>query len=219
MNCQYCGIKTENNTQFCSHSCSTTFYNKNIWKSKKVGKCKDCNCDIISRRKYCNQCWATFLNKPRKRVGMNKKPNCDMCGILKTKDNTLFADGLYKRICRKCDAAKTKAGIKNIKEKCVLYKGGKCAVCGYSKYLGALEFHHLDPTQKDFSIASKKSCKFDDKIKSELDKCVLLCSNCHREEHHRLDNGMESLVNKTIIVNNKKTSTENIHLNLCSSTV
>lgn len=37
----------------------------------------------------------------------------------------------------------------------VQYKGGKCCVCGYNKYLGALEFHHLNPNEKDFGISNK----------------------------------------------------------------
>jgi formate-dependent nitrite reductase cytochrome c552 subunit len=48
-----------------------------------------------------------------------------------------------------------------------------------------LEFHHRDPTQKDFSLGHAKMTNFE-KVKSELDKCDLLCANCHREEHARL---------------------------------
>jgi hypothetical protein len=36
----------------------------------------------------------------------------------------------------------------------VVYKGGKCQCCGYNKYIGALEFHHVDPEQKDFGVSS-----------------------------------------------------------------
>lgn len=68
------------------------------------------------------------------------------------------------------------------KNKAIEYKGGKCLVCGYNKCSGALDFHHVDPKEKDFSIS--KVTKGWDKVKDELDKCVLLCSNCHREVHH-----------------------------------
>ena len=64
------------------------------------------------------------------------------------------------------------------------YKGGKCEICGYNKCLEALEFHHKDPNEKDFSIAN--NFKSMDKMKTEVDKCLLLCANCHREEHVRL---------------------------------
>lgn len=70
------------------------------------------------------------------------------------------------------------------KLKAVEYKGGKCIVCGYNKSIRALQFHHLDPSQKDFGISG--STKSFEKLKSELDKCVLLCSNCHAEVHDNL---------------------------------
>ena len=63
------------------------------------------------------------------------------------------------------------------------YKGGKCEKCGYSRCMEALEFHHCDPTQKDFSISSKGYTRSWDKVRSELDKCMMLCANCHREFH------------------------------------
>jgi DNA invertase Pin-like site-specific DNA recombinase len=64
------------------------------------------------------------------------------------------------------------------------YKGGKCEKCGYNKCVDALEFHHIDPNEKDFTI-SGKSWSFD-RLKNEVDKCILLCSNCHREIHYEL---------------------------------
>lgn len=67
-----------------------------------------------------------------------------------------------------------------IKEKCIEYKGGECIKCGYKKCKRALEFHHLDRTKKDFTVASYSVLSFE-KLKPELDKCILVCSNCHRE--------------------------------------
>lgn len=60
--------------------------------------------------------------------------------------------------------------------------GGRCVNCGYSKYIEALDFHHLNPKEKDFNISKVRSYNFEN-IKSELAKCVLLCANCHREVH------------------------------------
>jgi len=88
--------------------------------------------------------------------------------------------------CKKCSNDVTVLRQRAFKQKCVDYKGGKCNHCGYSKSIAALEFHHEDPTQKDFTIASSRLTAFSDKIKQELDKCLLLCANCHREEHERL---------------------------------
>lgn len=70
-----------------------------------------------------------------------------------------------------------------VKELRIEYKGGSCEICGYNKYNGALEFHHLDPNEKDFSISSKGYTRSWEKVKTELDKCVMLCANCHREVH------------------------------------
>ena len=58
----------------------------------------------------------------------------------------------------------------------------KCAKCGYCRCKEALEFHHLDPTQKDFSSAGMKTRSIQ-RIQEEIDKCVVLCANCHREAH------------------------------------
>ena len=65
----------------------------------------------------------------------------------------------------------------------VEYKGGRCQVCGYDRCIEALEFHHLDPTQKDFGISHKGYTRSWEKVKEEVDKCILLCANCHREFH------------------------------------
>jgi hypothetical protein len=67
------------------------------------------------------------------------------------------------------------------KRKAVEYKGGQCQRCGYSRCMAALEFHHISGG-KDFNPARLKSRHFD-KIKPELDKCILVCGNCHREIH------------------------------------
>ena len=68
------------------------------------------------------------------------------------------------------------------KLKLIEYKGGKCERCGYNKCHVALEFHHLNPDEKDFTI-SGKSWSFE-RLKKEVDKCILVCSNCHKEIHY-----------------------------------
>jgi hypothetical protein len=88
--------------------------------------------------------------------------------------------------CRKCTVDQTLERTRNFKSMMVEYKGGCCIKCGYKKYIGALEFHHIDPSKKDFTLSHLKLSKFDDKIKNELDKCILVCSNCHREIHDEI---------------------------------
>ena len=70
-----------------------------------------------------------------------------------------------------------------IRLKAIEHKGGKCQVCSYDKCLGALEFHHKDSNHKDFGISAKGYARSWEKVKSELDKCILVCANCHREIH------------------------------------
>src|SRR6266404_5211874 len=68
-----------------------------------------------------------------------------------------------------------------VKTLAIEYKGGKCQLCGYDKYQGALELHHLNPQQKEFGIGQRGHSRSWDRVKAELDKCVLMCANCHRE--------------------------------------
>jgi 5-methylcytosine-specific restriction endonuclease McrA len=88
--------------------------------------------------------------------------------------------------CKRCNVEKVTIRRKKNKEKLVEACGGKCAICGYSKYIGALEFHHPNPLEKDFGIGSKGLTKAYKKLLAEAKKCVLLCANCHREEHAKL---------------------------------
>ena len=72
---------------------------------------------------------------------------------------------------------------KKIREMAIEYLGSKCSLCGYKKCLEALEFHHKDSSEKDFGISNKGYTRSWEKVKAELDKCTLLCANCHRELH------------------------------------
>jgi len=88
--------------------------------------------------------------------------------------------------CKSCTNSTTLNRMSILKFKMIEYKGGCCVRCGYNKYQGALEFHHLDPKEKDFNPSHLKKYTFDDRIKNELDKCILVCANCHREIHDEI---------------------------------
>jgi len=77
------------------------------------------------------------------------------------------------------------------------HKGKCCQICGYSRCPEALEFHHLDNSSKDFGISNKGYTRSWKKIKEELDKCILLCANCHREIHAGLQLPWETMVEKS----------------------
>lgn len=72
---------------------------------------------------------------------------------------------------------------KLMRQKAIEFKGNKCAICGYDKCIKALEFHHVDETQKDFGISAKGYTRSWDNVRKEIGKCILLCANCHREVH------------------------------------
>lgn len=73
---------------------------------------------------------------------------------------------------------------RKLKARAIEYKGGKCERCGYNRCHEALEFHHRDPAAKSFSISTGIYRRWDT-LRRELDKCMMICANCHREEHHR----------------------------------
>lgn len=81
------------------------------------------------------------------------------------------------------------------KENLVQVCGGKCCLCGYNKNIAALEFHHLIPEEKNYSIGNQGVCHdLQDDLK-EVKKCILVCSNCHREIHHG-DYQLKEILNK-----------------------
>lgn len=105
------------------------------------------------------------------------------------------SDGKYR--CKQCASDSVKKRRHKIKEKLVEYKGGKCQICGYNKCLDALEFHHTDKETKEFNISSPNFKSFK-KLLSESDKCILLCSNCHKEIHSKIKKEEKSLYLKEI---------------------
>lgn len=83
-----------------------------------------------------------------------------------------------------------------IKSWAIEYKGEKCEICGYNRCKEALDFHHLIPEEKEFKISDRNLPTSDwPRIKKELDKCILVCANCHREIHNNYIN-LEEFLNK-----------------------
>lgn len=73
--------------------------------------------------------------------------------------------------------------------------GGKCIHCGYNEHIAGLEAHHVDPSQKEFSITQNINTSWE-RILKELEKCVLLCSICHNIEHWDTPNSKKTLAEK-----------------------
>ena len=85
--------------------------------------------------------------------------------------------GTYR--CGQCNSAAVAARRREIKARLVAEAGGQCAVCGFDAYLGALQFHHRDPSQKAFSLSRQGVTRSLSAARAEARKCVLLCANCH----------------------------------------
>lgn len=74
--------------------------------------------------------------------------------------------------------------------------GDKCNLCGYNKTIAALEFHHINPENKSYGIASMGTCHQLETDLKEVQKCILVCANCHREIHDGLYSQEELIKNK-----------------------
>jgi hypothetical protein len=174
---------------FCSRSCSASYNNKIYKKRSPEGSCKQCSRPTTTSRVFC----STSCRKKHEQDAVDSIENkvCPKCKQIKPADEFYIQKRKlavrYSCYCKGCHNKQNYNRKLNLKKQCLLYKGGKCEKCGYCKNLSALEFHHLDPTKKDFAIAELQSTSFEkhrEKIVSELDKCILVCANCHRELHH-----------------------------------
>jgi len=173
---------------FCSRSCSATYNNKIHVKRHLTKECKICQEKIAANLTYCKKCFD--IGAYKKVYTELKTKVCNKCNI--EKDISFFHKRTskikftYHPTCKTCNTEKAIERHQLMKQKCIEYKGGKCEKCGYDKCQGALDFHHVDPTEKDFNISKARHTSWEKhhiKIKSELDKCQLLCANCHREQH------------------------------------
>jgi len=139
--------------------------------------------DLKSRKVKGNLRNSEGKIDPIKTNNNHKKcPKCDK--LLKfDKDNFYInSSGKIYSWCLKCSEKDSMDRQRARKQECLDYLGGKCVICGYNKYQGALDFHHIDPAKKSFSLSKSKLSQLEI-LKPELDKCVILCSNCHRELH------------------------------------
>jgi transposase len=103
---------------------------------------------------------------------------------------TSFAvSGTGKRLrCKRCRIEHVSARRRRVKAILVAEAGGRCQLCGYDRYPGALQFHHRDPTEKAFGLATQGVARSLSRARSEVRKCVLLCANCHAEVEGGLAN-------------------------------
>jgi hypothetical protein len=140
-------------------------------------------CEITGKGYSTIRYWLSVFNLKtnHKSFGQAKliQFRCWICGD--TNPDHFY--GHKKSLCKSCYNAKVITQQDQNKRDIVKYLGGKCVKCGYDKACCSLEVHHLDPTKKKIRGSSLKNYKIASLIE-ELDGCILLCSNCHKEEHH-----------------------------------
>lgn len=139
----------------------------------------------LSSRRYCLDCvpfgstGKTLMNSQR------TEKHCKRCNTTKP------VEQFYARkrsqndtspYCISCMLDQSNERQRALKIQAVEYLGGQCVVCRVKDHPSVYDFHHLNPAEKEFTIATRKTVKLD-KIKSELDKCVLICACCHRKLH------------------------------------
>ena len=121
-----------------------------------------------------------------------EEKTCLICG----KSFLPIAKGYGRKYCFECSPSYEKGNNQErgiaitalrqaLKRELVRYKGGKCEVCGYDKNIQSLQFHHRNPKEKDFTISAQMGpSTFNiEEYKKEVDKCDLVCANCHAEIH------------------------------------
>lgn len=149
--------------------------------------CKKCGTNIpnyikidgkmrnLSKRKFCLSCSPFGMHNTRNICNGNAGV-CSVCGRGFLYDRH---GGHRATTCSACMMARRR---KLLKQKLVSYKGGKCEICGYGKCVSALEFHHINPNEKEFTFSRGMVFSYK-RLVDEVDKCMLLCANCHREIH------------------------------------
>jgi hypothetical protein len=165
--------------------CNTPFPNKILIEGKERR---------FNNRSYCLECSPFGLHSTQKHAQSHRKLepkeiSCASCNRI------YFYDGQNRtgHTLTACNSCCVNNRRFSVMEKCYEYLGGKCKVCGYNKSKRALSFHHRNPLEKLFSI-SGNTCRKWDVIKKELDKCDLMCANCHLELHEQ--ESIESKNNK-----------------------
>jgi predicted transcriptional regulator len=155
---------------------------------------KELNCSQSTVKYWLKKYSLKTINKIKNEhinIADNEK-YCSMCDTIKLKDEFYKINKNSEKLqskCKKCNHKLVGKRFKLIKIKMLEYKGNQCVDCGLhvkDTYPCVFDFHHLDPNEKDKDYYSLRNKKWDE-ITLELDKCVILCSNCHRIRHSDLD--------------------------------
>jgi transposase-like protein len=101
------------------------------------------------------------------------------CARHGTTEFWLDSRGIYR--CCRCRSEAVARRRRRLKKILVAEAGGRCSVCGYDRYIGALQFHHRDGGDKQFGLSDRGLTRSLEVVRAEAEKCILLCANCHSE--------------------------------------
>lgn len=149
----------------------------------------------LHKRRYCLEC-SPFGENNRKRIhdrgsserGENRKEaenSREDTRLCKECDEKFEYEGEGNdrlNVCKSCLYKKEAEEKLRKKRKLIKKLGGKCKICGYSKNIRALDFHHQEPENKEFTIGDNLYRDIETLI-NEVKKCIVLCANCHRIQH------------------------------------
>lgn len=118
------------------------------------------------------------------------KKICEIC------EKEFYTNSSTRIYCYECSGDSTRTNYESRKhQKTILRRsmklqairllGSKCSICGYNRCVDALEFHHKDPKSKEFRLGAGNTMSWKE-YKRELSKCILVCSNCHKEIHSKI---------------------------------
>jgi hypothetical protein len=115
---------------------------------------------------------------------MSDRHNCIVCGAVLQGRQTLFCSTTCKNRHHQSYKAQKSRGLTR-KLELLQSAGGSCVLCGYNKNLAALTFHHVDSDEKSFKLDMRSlSNRKMEAIRVELEKCIVVCQNCHAELHN-----------------------------------
>jgi hypothetical protein len=151
--------------------CSSQFPNR----FKIEGKNKN-----LQNRKYCLTC-SPYGKHNTKKIhednSSHKERICNSCV------RTYYYQRKKGHTLSTCNSCYVKNKRKSVKQDTINKMGGKCSICGYNKSIFALQFHHLDPSKKIFNVSANLGKYSLQSIKNEIEKCIVVCANCHFEIH------------------------------------
>ena len=157
---------------------------------------------MAQESRKCRKCGKSIIRKVwinNKRINTQNRKYCFECSPFgshnTSKLETVKQNGCGIKLCVMCGKEHCQKGKKcgvcnfnhrktQTQEKISIAIGGfKCCICGYDKLKQNLCFHHVNPSDKSFNLSSREMMLKWDRVWAEMQKCVLVCSNCHGEIH------------------------------------